>query len=399
VNTAGANVGAEAVVPIDVDEIVATACATAGLDDFGTDTWREPYAVLIDAIAREARLTTLGRLLTRAELLRTLVNRLRVEAVHAQQPALAVAPVTTPLFITGTARSGTSILHELLAQDPGLRAPRAWEVLYSVPPPAPGDEAGTDARVATTDREVRLWDQIAPEYLTMHENGGDLPLECIFLTAHELASEHFSGVLDVPSYAAWMAAADLRPAYAWHRRHLQELQARTGPSSWVLKAPSHLSALPALFATYPDAWVVQTHRDPARTVASTVSLMATLRRMRSDEVDSVRLARVMAKGMALLLDRVDELRASGAVPAARFVDVSYRELVTDPLHTIARVYERIERPFTPEARAAMGRYLAAKPQGKHGAHRYTLADFGLDPATVHARFAGYCTRHAVTGET
>lgn len=388
--------GPYAVVPIDADDLTERAAQVTGLDDFGGDTWREPLAVLCHAIREEARLHTVGALVTRAELLRVLENRLRI--VAAEPTARGAPEVVAPIVITGSARSGTSILHELLALDPAHRVPAAWEVLWSVPAPTDGEGGPDDPRVVRADREVRFWEDLAPVYRAMHENGGALPHECIFLTAHELASDHFSGNLDVPSYAAWMATHDLRPAYQWHRRQLRFLGARRGPHQWVLKAPSHLSALPALFTVYPDARVVITHRDPLRTVPSTVSLMATLRWMRSDEVNVTGLAHVMARGMAAQWETVDRWRAEGAVPAGRVVDVAYADLVRDPVATLRRLYAALDRDWPAGLEDAVRSYVAAKPRGAHGGHHYRLTDFGLDPDDLRERFAGYVDRYGVEPE-
>jgi hypothetical protein len=321
------------------------------------------------------------------------VNRLRIVAAGP----MSTAPVASPWIVCGTARSGTSILHELLALDPSARTPRAWEVLDSVPAPVavPDPE-----RLARIDRELRLWDRITPEYLAMHENGGALPIECIFLTAHEFASEHWSGVHDVPSYHRWLVRADLRDAYRWHRRHLEWLGQRdvTPERQWVLKAPSHLGALPAVFATYPDAWILQTHRDPLRTIPSTISLMATLRWMRSDAVDVDRLAHTMATGVAMLFDAVTAMRADATLPDDRFVDVHYADLVRDPVMTLRRVYARTERPWPSGFDDRITEYLATKPRAVHGAHRYSVEEFGLDADELVARYRPYVERFGVVAE-
>lgn len=382
---------------LDADELVATASEIAGSDDFGEPSWRPGFATLCDALQHEARLHAVGAALTRSEMLRTLVNRLRIVAStnSGSSGSAGSRPIVAPLVVCGTARSGTSILHELLAQDPALRAPRAWEIMYSVPTAHP---AAGDTRVDDADREVRHWDEIAPEYLRMHENGGALPQECIFITAHEFASEHWSGVHDVPSYHRWLRRADLVPAYRWHERQLGWLQGADRSTQWVLKAPSHLSALPALFAVYPDAWIIQTHRDPLRTVPSTISLMATLRWMRSDHVDVDRLAATMSKGVAALFDWVTAMRHDGTLPDERFVDVRYADLMRDPVAAIRAVYERIGLPFEGDRAGAIERYLAAKPRGRHGVHHYSAGDFGLDAGELRARYRDYCDAYGVEPE-
>ena len=398
VNALGANLGgAEHLVALDADSLLAAARAATGLDDFGDDGWREPFAVLTDALAREAKLNTVGRLLTRAELVRVLANRLRLVDLWKREPEILAGQVRAPIFIVGTARSGTSILHEVLAQDPRLRSPATWEIFYSVPPPEAATCA-TDARIAGTDHEVKLWHEVAPEYLTMHANAAVHPQECIFLMAHELASEHFSGVHDVPSYALWLATHDLTPSFRFHRRMLQTLQWRHPGERWLLKAPSHLTVLPALFAVYPDARVVFTHRDPAKTVPSTASLMATLRRMRRDHVDANAIAKLLVRGVAMGLEKMMAERASGATPDGQFVDLRYADLMRDPLAAVRAVYDRLDMTLPDDIADLMRAYLAAKPRGKHGEHRYRLEDFGLDRERLRRGYAAYCARFDVPAE-
>ena len=398
VNALGANLGgAEHLIALDADSLVAAARAATGLDDFGDDGWQEPFAVLTDALAREAKLNTVGRLLTRAELVRVLANRLRLVDLWKREPEILAGQVRAPIFIVGTARSGTSILHEVLGQDPRLRSPATWEIFYSVPPPEAATCA-TDARIAGTDHEVKLWHEVAPEYLTMHANAAVHPQECIFLMAHELASEHFSGVHDVPSYALWLATHDLTPSFRFHRRMLQTLQWRHPGERWLLKAPSHLTVLPALFAVYPDARVVFTHRDPAKTVPSTASLMATLRRMRRDHVDANAIAKLLVRGVAMGLEKMMAERASGATPDGQFVDLRYADLMRDPLAAVRAVYDRLGMTLPDDIADLMRAYLAAKPRGKHGEHRYRLEDFGLDRERLRRGYAAYCARFDVPAE-
>jgi hypothetical protein len=398
VNSLGDNLGgADRLVALDAGSLLDAARAATGLDDFGDGGWREPFAVLIEAITREAHLNTVGRLVTRAEIVRVLANRLRLVETWKRHPEILRGEIRAPIFIVGTARSGTSILHEILAQDPRLRAPATWEAFYSIPPPETATYA-SDPRIAGTEHEVTLWHEIAPEYLTMHANAAKHPQECIFLMAHELASEHFSGVLDVPTYALWLATHDLAPSFRFHRRMLQTLQWRCPAERWLLKAPSHLPVLPALFSVYPDARIVLTHRDPAKTVPSTASLMATLRRMRRDHVDAGALAKLLVRGVAMGLEKMMAERESGATPDAQFVDVRYADLMRDPIAAVRSIYERLEMDLPADVAERMRSYLAAKPRGKHGEHRYGVADFGIDLGRLRKRYEAYTARFGVPAE-
>lgn len=382
--------GPEHLVGLDPDELIVTAVASTGLDDFGAPTWRPHYDVLLPALEAESDLHLAGRIVARTELLRSLRNRLELEARWAADPTILERPVEAPVVVIGMARSGTSILHELLWCDPAHRAPLTWELLQ----PA----RGPDEAAATGDATHQFWHDLAPEYEAMHHNQGDLPNECIFATMNEFLSDHWGGVHEVPSYSMHLALADHTDAYRYHRRILQTLTARPDGERWLLKAPSHLATLDALFAVYPDARVVHIHRDPLRTVPSTLSLMATLKWMRCRHTDPVAVAPLLSAGFAGMLDSVVEGRALGRLPDDQFADLRYADLLADPLAAIAGVYDHFGWDLTEAATAAMAAHLAARPQDKHGTHRYALADFGLDPAEERPRFAVYQERFAVSDE-
>jgi hypothetical protein len=387
-------------IALDEESLLAQAVANTGLEDFGGEAWREPFAIFVRALEREARLHFLGRALARAEVVDLLENRLRMADARRRAPEIDEVPVDRPLFITGLPRTGTSILHELLASDPAARAPLEWEVSRPCPPPTPQDHASDRQaeRVARAEQALRLWREIVPEYDTMHELGARLPVECIKLFCHEFRSDHLAAEHQVPSYAAWLAAADMRPAYAAHRSMLQLLGWKFPGRRWVLKAPSHLAWLDALLAVYPDALIVQTHRDPLRVMGSVASVLYATARVRSDEVDAERIAAWFGPEACLaLLDGAARTRDLDA-DRSRYCDVRYGDLIRDPLAVIADLYRRLGLELTTRARDAMVAYLAAKPKDKHGAHVYSFEEAGLDRETERRRFAPYMQRYGVTEE-
>jgi hypothetical protein len=392
-NAHGAAVGgARALVSLAPDELCATARRSTGLDDFGGDEWRAHFELFVEALERESRLHLAGRLLTRAEILRTLRNRLQLADLWRRQPGILRDPIHPPVFVVGSPRSGTSILHELLALDPAHRAPAMWEMLHPVEA-----LAGEDLR-AVGDAETTWWHDLQPEYEAMHANAGDLPNECIFITTHEFLSDHWGGCHNVPTYQAYLAKADQRPAYRYHQRFLQTLQQRERGERWLLKAPSHLFQLRALFAVYPEARVIQTHRDPLKTIPSSLSLMGTLKWMRCEVSDPAAGAESTAAGYATIYRRQIEQRARGELPDDRFVDVRYADLLADPGGAVERIYAALGWRFAPALREAVIDYIARKPRGAHGVHRYSLEEMGLDPVVERKRFAFYCDHFGLAAE-
>jgi hypothetical protein len=398
-NALGRNLGddGKSLVPLDEATVLAAAQQATGLSDFGDDAFlRAALAKLLFALEHEARLTLLGRLFARSEIQRVLQNRLRVEAWWRAYPDLEAERVEAPLFVTGLGRSGTTFLHELLMHDPANRVPLLWETFTSVPPPEPATHL-TDPRVHAAHLEITLMDAAIPAMTGMHENAGDLPTECIFLFAHQLATDMFTGEFHIPSYTLWLHTQDPAPLYAYHRRLLQLLQSRH-PGLWVLKAPSHLSQLPALFRAYPDAHVVITHRDPLRVIGSLCNLMAALHYMRSDHVDYDAIVRAMSFGFPFLCERVMKQRDAGELPAERITDVRYRDLVADPLAAVDALYRSLGRTLSAEAEARMRSFLAERRHAKRGGHEYAFEATGLDRDGERAKYAAYLARYDVPAE-
>ena len=393
-------------VPLSPESLLEAAAANTELDDFGSDDFREPLAVLCRSLAEESEATLMGQLLARGDLLNLLENRARLVAARAQIPAVAEESVAQPIFIVGLPRSGTSILHELLARDPRLRAPLSWEA--HSPCPSPGDlAAGPGVRdpdweracIERADNIFTFWNELVPAYATMHEMGARIPCECIWLTAHSFRSEEFLGRNRVPSYGAWLAGADLGPAYAIHRELLELLQWQRPTERWLLKAPSHMMALPALFAEYPDARIIQTHRDPVQIMGSSVNLLRALCWMRSESADPELIkASFAGEGLAARLFAALDFRDTPGAPAGAFQDVRFADLMADPLAAVARIYQGLELDFTEEVESAMGDYLAHKPRNKFGKHDYAFADLGLNLGEERERFAGYQARFDIASE-
>jgi len=321
--------------------------------------------------------------------------------------------VRAPIVVTGLGRSGTTLLHELLACDPDNRPPLLWELLHTVPDATALHDVATNAgsyarwsadMAQLCDDEIKVMDEIVPAFTAMHENGGDLPTECIFAFANQFSSDVYTGLYNVGQYTVWRSGQDQAPIYQWHERMLSTLQwiAPTPTTRWVVKAPSHLSALPLLFATYPDAKVVITHRDPLRVVGSLADLMATLHHMHSEHVDHAVLVEFMAMGLEMQMDAVAAERDSGAVPNDRIVDVVYDDLVGDPLGTIERLYADWDLSISDVFRRNLLTYIAARHTERNAGgsprHDYSFADTGLDLATHRALVASYQQRYGVPSE-
>ena len=398
-------------VSLDPDELLELARASTGLVDLGEADWpgwESTFRAFISSVDRESQLHLLGRVITRGEVTRMLQTWLRLQAHWSATPEVPAEPIDAPLFVVGPPRTGTTILLELLALDPALRAPIAWEAVQPLPLLAePAADRAERRRLAESEQE--FWADIQPEFMAMHELASDLPCECVHFLAYDFAGPYGSMHYDAPSFNGWQLENldALTRVYRLHRRMLQTFQHAGDPRGatvdgstrrWLLKSPAHVSTLPQLFAEYPDALVIHTHRDPRKFMASLVSLLGVLRFMRSDGVDPVALGPILELTYQMFLEGAMAQRADGSVPAERIVDSHFLDLMADPVANLHGLYEQLGFDWPAGHDVRVRDYLANKPKGKHGTHSYTFESVGLDEDHVRATFARYVAHYGITEE-
>lgn len=382
---------------LERDSLFAAAERRTGLRNPGDWAIDEALDRLLAAYRSEARLTAIGRITARELVVSLLENLFYMQRELESKPALADLPIAAPTFIVGLPRTGTTLLHNLISQDPENRVPLTWEVMY--PARFPNTPEGRERARRLTDSRLGWADRLAPRFRKIHPIAPDLPQECIAITAQVFMSIQFHTTHDVGSYEDWFEQDSQALAYTFHRRLLQHLQARQGPERWVLKAPGHLFSLAPLLAEYPDARIVQTHRDPLRVMASMASHATVLRRAFSDHADPAQIASDWSRRWGEAL--ANFLAVRDRSPAKQFLDVAYEDIEARPLEAVRRVYDFLGWQLSSAAEKAMQAFLDANPKNKHGVHRYSLAEYGLSPEEELGRYAEYCRRFniAVQSET
>jgi hypothetical protein len=306
-----------------------------------------------------------------------------------RHPAITDVPVARPLFITGYGRTGSTLLHNLLALDGEARAPLLWQLLAPSPPPRPGDAA--DPRIAAAQRRLDLFTRIDPNMLQIHPMAAEAPDECHWMMRHSpLTVTQYR----VPEYWAWLkslAVGDLRTLYQGYRRQVQQLQLFDHRGHWLSKAFSHLHYMPVLYDVFPDANVVRLHRHPCQAIPSLCSLVSVYRRLTTPQIDGNEIGATL---LDMFVDGMDRLmRVPEPLAAARAIDISYDELTADPvagpIAVVRRLYERFGYAYSPAFEQAMVRTLEAQRAVERPRHAYTLEQFGLSRAQVIERTGDY----------
>lgn len=370
------------------EALEAAAVARAGLDDFGSDSHLAALEPLLHAVEHEMALNPVGRREIADRIVTALANRLTVVAWERANPALAAAPVRPPLVVLGLPRTGSSILHETLAAAPGTRTPLTWEMRdYSLVHTV--TDADADDRVKEIDDAITRKNELVPTYTAIHHEDAFTPMECLGLTALDLLTTQFSTIAWAPTYREHLLSQDARSTYEWHRRALRFLDSARPGRQWVLKAPMHSLYIGALLEVYPEAMLVQTHRDPTEVMGSVLSLYATLRRAWSDDVPIKAQAAGDVAYTAALVQRAVDFRREHPAVGARICDVAFSDFMSDPAGTLARIYDHVGLELTDEAHDQMTAYVQNRPREKYGKHAYSLDDFGVTRDGLGPLFADY----------
>jgi hypothetical protein len=382
--------------PLDADTLLALAQRRSGLRDFGDMSFVDPLRRLLGSCTDEASLSLVGRMATRWDVLRFLTNLLRFQDEERRDPSIVTQPIERPIFITGLPRSGTTFLHRLLMEDPDNRAPLVWQTIYPYPLPKPA-RGGHDARPLRVARQLRAFERLAPEFRGLHPLDATSPQECSEITAHVFRSLRFDTTYRIPTYRSWLDGDSHLPAYAFHKRFLQHLQHQDGGGRWVVKCPDHLFALDAIRTVYPDARLVFVHRDPVKVLLSVAKLTEVLRRPFTRRIDP---GEIGAQESNRWLHGTREMIAVGddAGLPEPVHHVQHRDLVEDPVGTVAALYRHFDLTLAPPVTAAVGHYARQRPNGGYGPRAYRFEDHGLDEGLEREKFHGYMMRFGIESE-
>jgi hypothetical protein len=374
----------------------ATGLADWGGDAYFEDAFRRLYEAMVSSLNDEANLHEQGIRGAQLRLQAMAEARLRFIADRRRWTAIELEPIVRPVFILGLPRAGSTFLHSLMSRDPANRNPQTWEMMFPSPPPQP-ESYENDPRIDCAQSILRAMGLEDPSVTSLHPFGARQPEECHLLMELMGLGDNLPGLWRMPSFNKVRNAIDLRLGYRLHRMALQNLQHRYRGERWVLKNPGHVFYLDHLLAVYPDACLVQTHRDPAKVIPSITALLVAMRRANSNAaIDAARIAEGNLRAFAAGLDKSIAFRRQPGMDA-HFHDVHFRDLISDPIDTVRKIYARFALPLSDQAVEAMQHWLTA--DASHAAKaKFTLAQFGVSESRIDEAFAAYMTRYGIEFE-
>jgi len=380
---------------LEVDALLDAAQRKTGLSDFGGGSFLGALGVLVESINDEARLTPTGRVIQKSRLIEALVYRLRIEEVIRRHPEIDSMGLPNVIMVTGLQRTGTTLLQRSLNSLPGVRGVSGGEGLVPV------GAADTSKPVERVRRRRAVLAEktisyLAPDFMTIHQIDPSEPEEDVLLLDLDFKSQSPEATMRVPTYSRWLEGQDHTSTYEYFRRVLKVLCWQRPAGAVVLKTPQHLEYLDVFLKVFPDATVAQTHRDPRIAVASFCSMVAHSCGIFSDDVDPAEIGRHWCRKTQRMVDTAMQTRAG--TDTGRFADVSYYDLLEDPIAEVRRICELAGIGFDIGAERSATRYLEANPQNRFGTHNYRLADFGLSEQVIDEAFSSYRQAHAIPFE-
>ncbi|GIH68060.1 sulfotransferase family protein [Sphaerimonospora thailandensis] len=382
--------------PVDytVDNVLAAARHQTGIEDPGPEGWQERLQVWIDVL-NEPNRTDLARMAMFGLSAKFLANRMRIYDFVKRHPEVRDIEIKAPVMVMGLPRSGTSHLVNLLAADSRFRAAPLWELNQMVPAQGegPGPD-GVDPRFKATAEAYEMAQAANPYIKAWHPMDPWRIEEDIEIHAADFSGYYPEHLCQhAAQWRDYYLAHDQTPHYEFQKLCMQVMTWFRPRERWVTKYPAHVECIPALLNVFPDAILVETHRDPVGAVISNATMHSYMARTWQKEIDyrfhldywrdlSLRLLNAGMRDRKLIEDQV--------------VDVYYDRLVADNWTAVQAVYDKAGIELTDQARAEIGTFIENNKQGRDGRVVYDLrGHFGVEPEEVREPFAAYLERHPV----
>tara|TARA_B110000444_G_C18825220_1_gene589933 strand:- start:698 stop:1858 length:1161 start_codon:yes stop_codon:yes gene_type:complete len=364
------------------------AIIATGLTDFGDTTYLEGLRVLLNAYENEAQFNDMGRFAAQNMIVSCLKGRLFTEDGIKKNSQCLQQKMSEPIFIIGLPRTGTSILHRLLAQDNNNQGLEYWLGSYPMPRP-PREQWQENLRFQEIKNSLQLMQQINPEIESIHKMRADGVDECRLLLMQSFANVTFSANATIPSYEQWLYNTDFTDVYCQYKRALQLIGSHHASKRWTLKDPSHLWSIDALLEKFPDACIVQTHRDPVKIIASVSSLVYASRKIGEPKISPAQVGQQQLEQWQIVLAKAMKVRENFP---GKFYDIYFDDFMDDPIDVVKKLYQHLGRTFSVKTAEHLRNWILDNHQRKHGGHKYSPEDFGLSSSEILDHYSAYQTQ-------
>ena len=375
-----------------IDQLHEVVIREIGDDDFGPSDYLPGLKVLLQSMDYDPHFSATGRRIAWGMLVGVLRGRAQAIASMKQHAGFSAHAITSPVVITGVPRTGTTALHRLMAVDQRFQGLQTW--LLDSPMPRPPIETWKNyPQFQKTAATLEAQYAAAPEKRAAHYRAAEEVHECCMILRQSFVSNLWNCAWSAATYDAWWQCQSEQAAYHHYYRCVQLIGSNDPDKRWLLKNPGHIDNLDLLFAIYPDAKVIQTHRDPAKAVPSLVSLLMQLNSLMEEDRIEQRSQTMLAREVAKWSSAVRKAEHRRQQYPGKVLDIVHGDFHRDPMAVLERIYGFIGMDITAPVRAGFARRIQEKPELSHGVHRYNIADYGMTEEEVRAPFGDYIARY------
>jgi hypothetical protein len=366
------------------------ATEATGLSDFGADDYLPGLRVLLKALDVNQDRPASGREFIWGTMIGSLIGRLFAAKGWRERPECLQQAIVRPIIITGIPRTGTTALHKLMSVDPQFQGLEMWLTNFPMPRP-PRDTWESNPYFQAVTANLKAFFEAVPEMRAMHDMVADEVDECLEVLKQGFTSNRFGSTFGLPEYDSWWLTQDERASYRHYANVLRLVGSNEPEKRWLLKNPGHVWNPEALLEVFPDACIIQTHRDPAKAIPSLCSILSSTRSLGDGGTpDPLAIGRRETHMWSEAMRRTALVRSR--VPG-QFYDVDHRNFHADPLGVIRNIYARFDLTLSAEAEQRMRARIAASPERSHGTHDYTAEHFGLTREGLHETFRDYINHY------
>ena len=374
------------------DQLHNVVAQEVGTTDFGGVDYLPGLQVLLQSMDYDPRFTAQGRRYAWGSVIGVLKGRALAVKSMAENPGFYAHAITSPVVITGIPRSGTTALHKLMAVDRRFQGLQTWLLDTPMPRP-PVAEWANNPQFQRTVAILEARYAAAPNKRAAHNVVAEELDECCLVMRQGFVSNMWNCGWSAPSYDAWWQCQSEAESYRHYYRCMQLIGSNEPTKRWLLKNPGHIDNLDLLFAIFPDAKVIQTHRDPAKAVPSLCALLMQLHPLMEHPRTEQHAHIMMSREVAKWSNAVHKAARVREAHRGQVLDLIHGDFHCDPVGAIERIYAFIGMDLTEQATTEMGQRIAEKPEMSHGVHRYNVADFGLSEGEIRERFGDYVERY------